>query len=109
MASIGEPLEEIEQEPVRFRASRDGYPTETCFGLRFENYVIGSTLNYGRVVTATKGMRAEKAVPEYLVLSDNDDFNVRLLEVAEEYGMKLCSLEEAKAMPTGLMPYGGSE
>lgn len=62
------------------------------------NHCMGSTINYGKVVIAEHGARAEKAVPEYIVLSQNDDYNLRLLGVADKYNMKVCSYDEAMKM-----------
>lgn len=68
-------------------------------------YVIGSALHYGKVRIAVKGVRSEKALPEYLILSGNEDFNLRLLSVAEKYRMKLVTLEEAYQIETGLIEW----
>jgi hypothetical protein len=67
--------------------------------------VLGSFLGYGKCVVASMGARVEKAVPEYLVLSPNDDYSIRLLTVAEKYGMTPISLDEVKTLKTGLVPY----
>lgn len=67
--------------------------------------IIGSFLGYGKCVVAKKGARVEKAVPEYLVLSPNQDYSIRLLTVAEKYGMTPISLEEVKTLKTGLVPF----
>lgn len=68
-------------------------------------WVIGSTVNYGLVRVAEKGLRAEKAIPECLVLSENEDFNLRLVSLADKYKMQLVTLEEAKSMETGRIEY----
>lgn len=83
------------------RSARGGWVP--CFYL--SGWVVGSTLNYGRVHLAEKGLRSEKAVPECLVLSEDDDQNLRLLSLADKYKMKVVTLEEAKEMPTGLVEY----
>lgn len=67
--------------------------------------VLGSFLGYGKCVVADKGARVEKAVPEYLVLSPNDDYSIRLLTVAEKYGMTPISVDEVQTLKTGLVPY----
>lgn len=67
-------------------------------------YVLGSFLAWGKVVRATKGCRVEFAKPEYLILPDkNDDYALELMTVAEEYGMKPITAEQAKTLKGGLI------
>lgn len=69
------------------------------------DYVVGSIVTYGWVKIAEHGIRAERAIPEHIILSADDDYNLRLLNVAEAYGMKMVTLKEAEMLPTGLIPW----
>lgn len=75
----------------------------------FSDYAIGSILCTGRVKVGTKGVRAEKARPEYLVLTRSDDMNLRLMTTAEKYGMRLVTEDQARELRTGIVPYRESK
>ena len=83
-----------EQESDSYKKARRGV-----------GYVLGSVLCYGKMVIAAKGARAEFAIPEYFVLTDNDDWNLELLSTAEKYGMKPISEAQARELKTGLVPW----
>ncbi|MEV0269648.1 hypothetical protein AB0H43_12775 [Hamadaea sp. NPDC050747] len=72
-----------------------------------KHYVIGSVLGWGKYVEGKYGWRVQYAKPETLMLGPVSglDWNARLLGVAEEYGMRAVSLDEATAMPSGLVEF----
>jgi hypothetical protein len=69
------------------------------------NLVLGSALAAGRMMRASKGVRAQKAKPEYIVMTGNLDLDADLLIVAEKYGMKPITLGDAMTLPKGIIPY----
>lgn len=71
--------------------------------------VIGSYLGWGHIVVAEHGMRARNAKPEYVVLSGNFDWDQQLLTLADYYGMKAISEDQAKELKTGLVPFTAPE
>ena len=67
--------------------------------------VIGSYIGWGRMKVGTRGMRAEYAVPEYILTPTDFDYAVKLLHVAENYRMTIITREQADALKTGIVPY----
>lgn len=67
----------------------------------YDSFAFGSILGTGRIQVATKGIRAEHAIPEYLIQQGS----VRHARLANRYGMKIISVEEAQELKTGLVPY----
>lgn len=75
------------------------------FGDPNPRVAIGSYIGYGRVKVGTRGMRAQFAVPEYLLTPQDMDYAIELVGVAENYGMQIVTREQADALKTGLVPY----
>lgn len=70
-------------------------------------FVSGTFLGYGHMVVAEHGGRTHYAVPEYIIEPEgaDPDFGMRIVMVAEKYGMEIVSVKEARALKTGLVPY----
>lgn len=70
-------------------------------------YVCGTFLGYGHLKIAEHGARAERAVPEYIIEPDGSDpdFGLRIMNVAEKYGMKIISVKTARELATGRVPW----
>ena len=69
--------------------------------------VFGSVLLAGRVIRGQRGYRAQYVMPESLILTGDLDKDAGILRVADRYQMTVCTLDEAFAMPNGLVPYQG--
>lgn len=68
-------------------------------------YVLGSFLAWGVMTKATFGCRVQYAKPEYLILPDkNEDYALELMTLAEEYGMKPITAEQARELKGGHLP-----
>lgn len=67
------------------------------------HYVVGSILAHGRIQVHAKGARAEYATPEYLVAEQG--YAGHFWAIAKEYNMKIITVEQAKDLKTGLVPY----
>lgn len=67
------------------------------------HYICGTTLNYGHLKLSEKGARSQYAVPEYIIEPDGSDpdFGLRVLNVAENYDMKIITLSQARSLKTG--------
>lgn len=63
--------------------------------------VLGSVLLTGRVRVGERGARASQATPEYLILTGNTDIDIRLLSIADRYGMTPLSWDDAEGIPSG--------
>jgi hypothetical protein len=68
-------------------------------------YVLGTFLGHGVVKVHEKGARCAKALPEYIIESESMARNLVLLEIAEKYGMNIITLDQAKMLRTGIVPY----
>lgn len=69
-------------------------------------YVLGSYIAWGTMVKAEKGARVRFAKPEYLILPDlNEDYAIELMTLADAYGMKPITIDQAKELKTGLIPW----
>lgn len=68
-------------------------------------YVLGSILCFGRIKVGQYGARAQYAIPEYLIAPEDADAALKLFEIAEFYGCKVVSDEQARGLKTGLVPY----
>lgn len=75
--------------------------------MRTEHFICGTTLNYGHLKISEKGARSQFAVPEYIIRPNGSDldFEMRVLNVAEKYDMKIITLSQARAVRTGLVPW----
>jgi hypothetical protein len=67
--------------------------------------VIGSYIGYGRVKIGTRGMRAQFAIPEYILTPADFNYAVELVGVAENYGMTIVTREQADELKAGLIPF----
>lgn len=67
------------------------------------SYIMGSYLAWGKMVRGTKGMRASHAKPEYLILPTDPDYSIEMMTLADKYGMKPVTLDEAWQLPTGIL------
>lgn len=66
--------------------------------------VLGSFLAYGRLIKAKLGVRAQFAKPEFLMLPDqNQDYALELMTLADKYGMKPVTREQAEEMESGFL------
>lgn len=65
--------------------------------------VIGTVMGWGEAVQCTKGIRTQYALPESLVLTNDFDFNLRLMEVGEKYGINLISQDDVWNAPLGFV------
>lgn len=72
-----------------------------------DHFICGTTLNYGHLKVSDLGARSQFAVPEYIIRPDGSDldFEMRVLNVAEKYDMKIITLSQARAVKTGLVPW----
>lgn len=70
-------------------------------------YVCGTILGYGHAKVSEKGARVQYAVPEYIIEPDGSDpdFGMRVLLVAEKYGMKIVSRDTVEDLKTGFIPW----
>lgn len=70
-------------------------------------FVSGTFLAYGHMVIAEHGGRSQFAVPEYIIEPDGSDpdFSMRILAVAEKYGMQLISVATAGELKVGTVPW----
>lgn len=66
--------------------------------------VIGSFLAYGTLIKAKLGVRAQFAKPEFLMLpNQNQDYALELMTLADKYGMKPVTTEQAEEMESGFL------
>lgn len=66
---------------------------------------FGTFLGGGRIIRATKGLRAQRALPETLIEIGDVDHDIQLLPLADKYGMRVITMKEALELETGIVPY----
>lgn len=67
------------------------------------SYIMGSYLAWGKMVRGSKGMRASHAKPEYLILPTSPDYAIEMMTLADKYGMKPVTMDDARRLPTGVL------
>jgi hypothetical protein len=94
-------------DPGDYNLSDVGYSYEEVVSLRpVEHkigYVVGTTMNWGSVAEGELGIRSQYAIPESLTLTGDLDWDLRLMECADHYGVTVMSKEDLEKTPLGFI------
>lgn len=67
----------------------------------WNQWVVGTSLHFGDTVWHQTGARSSAAVAESVALTQSDDFNLKIMELADRYNLNVITLDQLSEMAIG--------